>query len=237
MKNKIINIIKLLLCLICFFTIGTIFSFMFKLLGISIDDISNKGMVYYQIVLSIIITLVSYIVYKDKLKDDYIKFKKNIGFNIKTIFKLFIIFMIVKYIVSFITILIITLLKYDMSLATSVNQDMIEDFVKVSPLLMVISTAFFAPFYEEVIFRLGFKKVLNKGIFFVLVSGILFGVLHVFPLEEGIPLLLGVIQSISYVTMGLFLAYSYNKYDNIFISIGIHFLNNFISILTMINML
>ena len=32
-------------------------------------------------------------------------------------------------------------------------------------------------------------------------------------------------------------AHIYNKTDNIFLSVGVHFLNNFLSVLTMINML
>ena len=77
----------------------------------------------------------------------------------------------------------------------------------------------------------------NWGILFVLVSGFTFGLMHVFPLNEGVDLLLGLIQSISYVTMGLFLAYYYQKTNNIFSSIGLHFLNNFLSVLIMINMM
>ena len=58
--------------------------------------------------------------------------------------------------------------------------------------------------------------ILFKGILFVLISGFIFGIMHVFPLENGMPLVLGVVQSISYITMGIFLAHIYNKTDNIF---------------------
>ena len=102
---------------------------------------------------------------------------------------------------------------------------------------MAISTSLFAPIYEEFLFRLGFRKVLGNNMLFVIISGVLFGLLHIFPLDDGVSLTLGIFQSISYVSMGIFLAYVYKKYNNIFYSIGIHFLNNFISILTMINML
>jgi membrane protease YdiL (CAAX protease family) len=84
------------------------------------------------------------------------------------------------------------------------------------------------------------KKYANsvKGIWITAIVGaFIFGIMHVFPLEDGVSVLLGIIQSINYVTMGIFLAYIYNKTDNIFISIGVHFFNNFISVLTMITML
>ena len=38
--------------------------------------------------------------------------------------------------------------------------------------------------------------------------------MHVFPLEDGVELLLGITQSISYVTMGIFLSLVYYKTNN-----------------------
>ena len=108
-----------------------------------------------------------------------------------------------------------TVLNFDTSSMTSVNQNLIEIYVKTSPFLMVVSTAFLAPFYEEVLFRLGINKVLNNKCLFIVISGMIFGLLHVFPLEEGVTLALGMMQSITYVTMGIFLSYTYYKTNNI----------------------
>lgn len=237
MREKIFSILKLFVSLLLFFCVGIISTFILKLFGINIDNLSSKYLVIYQSIISLLMFIILFILYRKEIKEDFKKFIKNIGSNIISIIKLFIIFMIVKYIVSFISILIISLLGMDIESITSVNQNIIIDYVKVSPILMVVTTSIFAPLYEETLFRLGFKKVLNKGILFIIISGLVFGLLHIFPLEDGVTLTLGIIQSISYVTMGIFLSYVYNKTDNIFISIGIHFLNNFISILTMINMM
>ena len=64
---------------------------------------------------------------------------------------------------------------------------------------------------------------------FILISGTLFGLIHIFPtdLSLGVALL----QSVVYVVMGVSLAYYYQKYDNIFYSIVIHFYNNLLSII------
>ena len=237
MKEKIYNILKLSISLLLFFSINIIISFILKSINIDIKSLSSKFQVIYQLIISIIMFILVFILYFKTIKKDYKELKKHIGKNIKDIIKLFLIFMIVKYIVSFITILLMTILKLDIESVTSVNQTLIENYVKTAPILMVITTSILAPIYEEILFRLGFKKVFNKGLLFVLISGFVFGLLHVFPLTEGVSLTLGIVQSISYVTMGIFLAYIYNKTNNIFISIGVHFLNNFISILTMINMM
>ena len=67
--------------------------------------------------------------------------------------------------------LAVSLLGMDIDSITSVNQETIIEYIKVAPILMVFTTSLFGPFYEEVLFRLGFKKALNKGIIFIIISG------------------------------------------------------------------
>ena len=237
MRKNIYFILKLLLCFILFFCIGDISTYVLKIFDINIDTLNDKALVIYQFVMSLIMFVVLFIIYNKSVKEDFINFKIDINKNITYIVKMFVIFMMVKYIVSFISVLIMTMLNFDTSSMTSVNQNLIETYVKASPLLMVISTAILAPFYEEVLFRLGINKVLKNKYLFIIISGMIFGFMHVFPLDDGVTLALGMMQSINYVTMGIFLSYTYYKTDNIFISIGIHFLNNLLSVLAMINMI
>jgi len=235
MKEKLFDILKLLFCIILFFFVGTITKIMFDIFNINLD--SEMRLILLQLISSIImLSILSLIYYKDIKKDSKI-FKKNLSKKLIFIIKLFLIFIVVKYIVSLFTAILMILLKLDMNSITSVNQELIETYLKRAPLLMAISTSLLAPIYEELLFRLGFKKVFGNSILFVVISGFIFGLLHVFPLDNGVSLTLGLIQSISYVSMGLFLSYIYKKYNNIYYNIGIHFLNNFISILTMINMM
>lgn len=237
MREKIYLLLKLLLSFIFFFFIGDIATYLLKLFDINIELLSDKSLVIYRFIMSLIMFVVLFIIYRKSIKNDFKEFRQDIYINIVYIIKMFLIFIVVKYIVSFISVLIMMILKYDISSITSVNQTLIESYVKASPVLMVISTAILAPFYEEILFRLGVKKVLKNKYFFIVISGMVFGLMHVFPLDDGITLVLGIIQSITYVTMGMFLSYSYYKTDNIFTSIGIHFLNNLLSILAMINMI
>lgn len=236
MKNKIYETLKLILCLLFFLFIGEILRFIFNIFGIDVNLFSNKTFVVYQLVVSSFMFVVLFKLYYKTIKEDYNQIKSKFLKIILKVVKLFIIFMIVKYIVSFISVLIMMLFNLDTSSLTSVNQELIETYLKSSPILMFISTVILAPFYEEILFRLGFKKLLKNKYIFITISGAIFGLLHVFPLEEGISLALGITQSISYVTMGIFLSYIYYKNDNIFISIGVHFLNNLLSILAMLSM-
>lgn len=237
MKNKIKDILKLIICCILFLLIGDIVNIFMGVIGININEISNKGKVIYQFVLSLIMFLVLFVLYFKNIKEDFFDIKKNFSKNVRKIIKLFFVFMIIKFLVSLVSTIIMTLLGFDTNSMTSVNQNIIEGLINASPILMFISTAFLAPFYEEFLFRLGIGKVIKSKWLFIIISGTIFGLLHVFPLDEGISLMLGITQSISYVTMGILLSYVYKKHNNIFFSIGVHFLNNFISALTIINML
>ena len=92
---------------------------------------------------------------------------------------------------------------------------------------MLISTSILAPFVEESIFRLGLRSVIKEKYLFIAISGLVFGFMHIFPTE--LPLYVALIQSIVYVAMGICLAYMYTETDNIWITIIIHALNNFLS--------
>ena len=101
--------------------------------------------------------------------------------------------------------------------------------VSAEPLLMIINTCILAPFVEEGIFRLSIRKVFNNKYLFILVSGLIFRFMHIFPTE--LPLYVALIESLNYVTMGLLLAYIYNETDNIYVVVIIHALNNLLSML------
>ena len=237
MNKKIVDIIKLSITLVIFLSISTVSKYILLIFNIDINNLTPKMSVLYQFVVSFIMFMVLLFIYFDSFKKDLFDFKKDVNKSISNIIKLFLIFMIVKYIISFISAFIIIILGYDTNSAVSFNQKILEKYIKAAPILMLISGSVLAPFYEEGIFRLGIKKVLDNKWVFIIISGTIFGLMHIFPLDDGVTFTLGLIQSISYVTMGIFLSYIYYKSDNIYTSIGVHFLNNFLSMLVMINML
>ena len=169
MKEKLFDILKLLFCIILFFFVGTITKIMFDIFNINLD--SEMRLIFLQLISSIImLSILSLIYYKDIIKDSK-TFKKNLSKKSIFIIKLFLIFIVVKYIVSLFTVILMILLKLDMNSITSANQELIETYLKRAPLLMAISTSLLAPIYEELLFRLGFKKVFGNNILFVVISG------------------------------------------------------------------
>lgn len=235
MKEKIINILKLLTCFISFYFIGEILIFILNLFGIDITKLSETVQILLQFIASLIMFVLLLITYRKYIKEEFIILKKNKEKTIGDILKMFIVFMTVKYVVGIISVLILEFVGLDVNSLNSVNQVTIENYAKVSPFVIFLSSSILAPIYEELLFRMGIKKVIKNKYIFIIVSGSIFGLLHIFPLSEEITLTLGLIQSITYVTMGIFLAYVYEKTGNIFNSIGIHFLNNLLSILVLIN--
>ena len=72
--------------------------------------------------------------------------------------------------------------------------------------------------------------MLVMGLSLHVVSGDLISLIQTIPLSE-------VINSIMYIAMGVFLAIIYVKYDNIYLNIGCHALNNLISYIMLLSLL
>ncbi|HOD61374.1 MAG TPA: type II CAAX endopeptidase family protein [Bacilli bacterium] len=114
---------------------------------------------------------------------------------------------------------------------TSENQQIINDalFGK-GKVPMMISVILFAPFVEEVLFRkLLFgtleEKFKLKPIVAIIASTLVFSLIHVSSGDN-------IIYIFQYLPLAFVITYSYYKSErNIFVPMGIHFLNNLISVL------
>ena len=104
------------------------------------------------------------------------------------------------------------------------NQELIVDLASSYPALMIITTVLFAPFVEEVVFRLALMKLLEKRPWLAITaSSLIFGLLHVIAFGDYIFL-------ISYAAMGFPFAYSYFKTGNIWIPTAVHIIHNLYAI-------
>ncbi len=227
MKENVKNIIKLIISFVLFFNLSLVIAYIFKLVGINYSDFNYVDYACLNTFIELIMFVVVLLFYKKYLKKDLVLFKLNKRDYIKKIISYFLIFLIVKYGVAIFSSLLLVMLGSD--LVTSENQEAVVALAKTMPFMMMISTSLLAPFVEEGIFRLGIKKVINNKYLFILVSGLIFGFMHIFPTE--LPLYVALIESLNYVTMGLLLAYIYNETDNIYVVVIIHALNNLLSML------
>lgn len=227
MKDNVKNIFKLIISFVLFFNLSLVIAYIFKLVGINYSDFNYIDYACLNTFIELIMFVVVILFYKKYLKKDLVLFKLNKKDYIKKIVSYFLIFLVVKYGVAIFSSLLLVMLGSD--LVTSENQEAVVNLAKKLPFMMMISTSLLAPFVEEGIFRLGIRKVINNKYLFILVSGLIFGFMHIFPTE--LPLYVALIESLNYVTMGLLLAYIYNETDNIYVVVIIHALNNLLSML------
>lgn len=104
------------------------------------------------------------------------------------------------------------------------NQNNIEEMLGSSKTLMIIYIAIIAPLIEEFVFRYSLDTIIKNNKTFIIVSGILFGIMHSTN-----------ISIIVYAFIGSALAYIYTKNDkNIIVTTLIHMLNNIVSVLLML---
>ena len=156
--------------------------------------------------------------YKDLKKDlKYLaqNFKIYFPFIIKRYFSMLVIMIIVAIPVVLIN-----------DGATSTNQEMINSMFDKLPLATLILSTLYAPFVEESIFRLSLSKLFKNKTLFIIVSGVLFGTLHVIDKFTSIYDFLYIFQ---YATLGICLAKAYKDSNNIFVSMSMHFIQNFLA--------
>lgn len=208
------NCIKAIIVIAFYFFSYTYPLEILKFLGI---DLNKMDLVYKTTILTIYeasILLIVIYVYKEDLKQSIKNFKISyIKEYIKYWFLILILMLISNNIVSMFT---------NSEIAT--NQEIIIETLKKAPIYILITTILIAPLLEELIFRFCIKKIISKpSIVYILISGLLFGSMHVIFTLEHISDLLFIIP---YSIPGIIFAYLYNKTDNIFIPASIHFIHN-----------
>ena len=171
------------------------------------------------IITYIVIFMITILITKDDLTSNFKVFKDNKKVYFKFVIKRYL-YMLLTLVVASIPVLLFKSGKQ------SVNQQLLNSMFNEKPLFIFILTTLYAPIVEELIFRLSIRKFVNKKILFILLSGILFGLAHVIDDFKDISDILYVIQ---YSALGVCLAKAYYDSKNIFSSISMHFIQNFIA--------
>lgn len=104
------------------------------------------------------------------------------------------------------------------------NEEIIQQMINITPFLSLIATSFQAPIIEEIVFRKTIKDMFDNKKLFILISGFIFGLLHVvFSFNNFIDFL----YIIPYGALGISFAYMYSKTNNLCVPILFHFIHNF----------
>ena len=225
MKDDYKPLIKLSLVLLLFYT-SSLFSIIpIYLFNIDINNCSTTLYNFLRILPNIGQSLILIIIYKKNLKKDYKDFNKNFG----TYSDIAIKYWIIGFLVMLISNIIITNIA-PIKLAS--NEEGIREIIKAIPFISFIVIGILSPISEELIFRKSFKDAIKTKWIFILISGLVFGLLHVI---THINSLYDLLYIVPYSSLGIAFALIYYKTNNIFTSIFSHVLHN--TILIILNVL
>ncbi len=163
--------------------------------------------------------LIAIFLYFPKLKKDFINLKDMSKNKLLVIldncFRYWLIGLIIMLCSNFII--------NKLGINSSNNDLQIRAMLNSYPFLASISIIFISPLIEEIVFRVAFHDIIKNKWLFVVISGIVFGSLHViFSLKTPYELL----YLIPYCSLGIAFGLIYQKSDNVYISYLIHLLHN-----------
>lgn len=168
-----------------------------------------------QIIISGILFIVLFILYYKRIKTDFLRLsKKDILWSI-----------VILIIILGLNILISSLFEtFNINVS---NQNSLNDIFLQYKIPSCLYIILFAPLAEELVFRYSIETISKNNTIFLIVSSLIFGIMH------GVE-----IATILYIILGFGFGYLYLKTNkNITASILVHMINNTISILTMFLML
>lgn len=199
--NKLIKTIFTVLIYLCW----SIFMHLpLNLLGIKLQ---SNMMALYEFIITFLLFILIFFMYKTELIKE---FKSSDKKQIKIIF---INVLVIFFIMGFSNMISYTILKGN--IMSSINNFEISC-INTKNLILIVRILILSPIIEELVFRKSVRTVINNDSFFILFSGLLLGSLYVIAQT---PSLVGILSSISYILVGIYLSYSYTKTNNILINI------------------
>ena len=198
-----------------YFIISLFKNLPFILLKINIEDIPPHSYNFYSITLEITMLVIIYYTFEKEIKLAIEDIKENHQEYFEKYFK--------TYLIGITIMILSNILIGKLGGGISENESAIRDEFKLYPIYTYISAVFLAPLLEESIFRLGFRAMIKNDILYILLSGLVFGSLHLLGAKINYLLL---IYLISYCSCGWAFAYMMSKSNNILISTAFHFMHN-----------
>lgn len=223
--NKFINVKKLLKGILIF--ILFCFSSLFQLIPITLFNIkrTTSNSIILSTFSNICLLIILIIIYRRELIKEFKLFKKNLLENLDTGIKYWLIGLLVMMISNII-------ITYILGLNQAQNEQAVQKMINKMPIMMLITAGFIAPITEEITFRKTFKNTFLNKYLFIILSGLVFGSMHVITSYSNA---LELLYIIPYGSLGMSFAAMYYKTDTIYTSISMHMLHN--TILTLVSIL
>lgn len=160
--------------------------------------------------------------FKDELKDSVKTFKSDLKNNWRNMLIITILLTIALYISNYL------IINYVGGLAE--NEVISRNQLMSSPVVMGIVLVVLGPIVEEMIYRLPYKRVEKHKLLNYFIYSLLFALAHI-AFTNGIKEL---IYLVPYMFLSLSIGYSFYKTENIYMSMVVHILNNFINVMVLL---
>ena len=221
-ENKIIkSIITFTLIMLMLFW-NIIPNITLMILNIDPKTLSDTTKIIITIINDILFLSLLISIYYKTIKDNFKKyFNNNFKNNLTTS---------IRYWLTGLTIMIIS--NYIIAIITngqlSENEEAVRSLINIAPLYMAFQTIIYAPISEELIFRKSIRDIFNNKWIYAIISGAIFGGLHVLSSITDITSLLYLIP---YCSLGIIFGLLYYKTNNIFSTIMIHSIHNTLALI------
>lgn len=223
MKEKIKNYINIKsLIILAIIYLLFYFSSYLQLIPIIIFDIDLHSITdSLQVLLSlfsnIIVAMILILIFKKQLKVEFKKFISKLEWNIDCGIKYWLIGLGIMLLSN----ILIGLLT---SSTGANNEKAVQSMITALPWIMVINAGIIAPIVEELVFRTSFKNAFPNKKLFIILSGLIFGALHITNATSFIDYL----YIIPYSSLGIAFAAMYVKTDTVFTPISMHMFHNIV---------
>ena len=203
-------------------------NYIFKAIGLVLVYISQFFIKYLPFnaeilgyVLEGILFILSIIIFIDVFKEEIKLFFNNIKSYMK--------YILPKIGVAYLIYIIVSLISISITKqTTSVNQQSLET---LNAWYLVYAAVIWAPIVEETIFRRCIRLFIKNDKLFIIVSALIFGLLHTISESS---LLNVIIVGLPYITLGGYLSYIYTKTNNMLSNIFSHMLINTFAVIVMV---
>lgn len=183
---------------------------------------TNKTLINEIKVISInlIIMVVLTAVFFQILKNDWFTFKNN--------FKKISSIGIKYWILGAIAMATLNIIAYNLVPEIAQNEEANRNMINSLPFSTIFSVLFFAPFVEEIVYRLNIKNASRSIWSYLIYSSLFFGFIH---MSSGITSVVDVIHLLSYSSLGFAFAFTHHKTNTIFTSMFTHGLHNLVGLI------
>ncbi len=210
------SLIKLILIFILFYFSNLLQYIPIILFKIDIENISSTTNILLNLFSNLCVLIILLIIYRKELINNFIKFKNNFFKMFDTSLKYYLLGMLGMIITN----LVITVILQGNG---SNNEKIVQEMINTTPYLMLINAGLIGPIIEEIVFRKTYLDAFKNKYLCIILSGVVFGLMHVISSANTI---IEYLYFIPYTALGLSFIYMDYKENNIYPSILMHIIHN-----------